>query len=151
MSPLLIGLIFVIIMAIALVIFPRLPVSLIRRLSLAIFWTFIGVVASILLLRGLFFPAVIVVLLGFFLSRAIFAPRIQSPSTSNQRSTNNLSSSEAREILGLGPHPNRADIEAAYKKLIKKVHPDHGGSGWLAERLTAARDKLLSELDDPER
>ena len=50
---------------------------------------------------------------------------------------------EAYQILGLQPDASREDIQAAYRRLIQRVHPDHGGSSYLATRLNQARDLLL--------
>ncbi len=58
-------------------------------------------------------------------------------------SSSDLSTSEALQILGLQEGATRDDIQQAYKKLMEQVHPDRGGNDWLAERLNAARDRLL--------
>lgn len=50
---------------------------------------------------------------------------------------------EALEILGLEEDASDEDVQSAYKALMKKVHPDQGGSDYLAQKLTAARDFLL--------
>ena len=42
------------------------------------------------------------------------------------------------------PHM-KEEIEAAYKALIVKNHPDQGGTDWLAARLNEARDILLED------
>lgn len=49
---------------------------------------------------------------------------------------------EARDILGVDAGADRAAIEAAYRRLIRRIHPDHGGTAGLAARLNAARDRL---------
>lgn len=54
-----------------------------------------------------------------------------------------LSRAEAYEVLGLAPNASSGEIEAAYKRLIQQMHPDHGGSDWLAARINMARDILL--------
>ena len=41
--------------------------------------------------------------------------------------------------------PSKKDIEAAYKKLMKKLHPDHGGNDYFAQKLNEARDYLLKD------
>ena len=53
---------------------------------------------------------------------------------------------EAYQILGLQPEASREEIQAAYRRLIQRVHPDHGGSSYLAARLNQARDVLLGSL-----
>ncbi len=52
---------------------------------------------------------------------------------------------EAYQILGLKEGASEAEIKAAYKKLMQKVHPDHEGSEWMAAKLNAARDLLLKK------
>jgi DnaJ domain len=50
---------------------------------------------------------------------------------------------EARSILGVGPSADAEEIRAAHRRIIAQVHPDKGGSGELARRVNAARDRLL--------
>ncbi len=54
---------------------------------------------------------------------------------------------EARAILGVGPSADADEIRAAHRRLIAQVHPDKGGSGELARRVNAARDRLLKGQD----
>lgn len=54
-----------------------------------------------------------------------------------------MSLEAARAMLGVGPDASRADIQAAYTRLMKRVHPDHGGAAGLATQLNLARDRLL--------
>ena len=55
---------------------------------------------------------------------------------------------DALGILGLDAQASDADIRAAHRRLLLAVHPDHGGSAELAQRVNAARDTLLKR-DDP--
>lgn len=50
---------------------------------------------------------------------------------------------DALDVLGLEQGASEEDIRAAYKKLMKKVHPDHEGSEWMAAKLNQAKDILL--------
>ncbi|MFN3700146.1 MAG: DnaJ domain-containing protein [Alphaproteobacteria bacterium] len=50
---------------------------------------------------------------------------------------------EALNILGLKDGASAEEIESAYKKLMKKVHPDQEGSDWMAKKLNEARDFLV--------
>ena len=50
---------------------------------------------------------------------------------------------QARALLGVGMDADREAIEAAYHRLIRRVHPDVGGAVGLAAMLNAARDELL--------
>jgi len=54
-----------------------------------------------------------------------------------------LSLSEARAILGVGPEATLAEVKAAYNRLIQMAHPDKGGTEGLAAQLNAARDRLI--------
>lgn len=60
-------------------------------------------------------------------------------------SKKNMSRTEAFDILGLEEGASEGEIEAAYKALIVKNHPDQGGTDWLAARLNEARDILLGD------
>jgi hypothetical protein len=57
--------------------------------------------------------------------------------------TPQMSEAEARSLLGLAPDATRPEIQAAYLRLIRRAHPDHGGTTGLAAQLNAARDRLL--------
>jgi hypothetical protein len=50
---------------------------------------------------------------------------------------------QAYEVLGLEPGCTDEDIRKAYHRLIKRVHPDSGGSAVLMAQVTEAKDKLL--------
>jgi hypothetical protein len=56
-----------------------------------------------------------------------------------------MSRGEALEVLGLEPGADEDDIRAAHKRLLRLVHPDRGGSAYLARRIHQARDTLLGE------
>jgi hypothetical protein len=50
---------------------------------------------------------------------------------------------EAYEVLGLAEDATAADIIRAHRTLMKKFHPDHGGSTALAARVNQAKDVLM--------
>jgi len=50
---------------------------------------------------------------------------------------------EAYQILGVEPDASPEEIHQAWRRLIKKVHPDSGGSAFLATKINTARDVLL--------
>ncbi len=55
-----------------------------------------------------------------------------------------LTQKEAFEVLGLKEGAGEDEIRAAHLRLMKKVHPDQAGSDWLAQKINAARDLLIS-------
>lgn len=54
-----------------------------------------------------------------------------------------MTDSEARAILGVGTDATKAEINAAWKRVMARAHPDQGGTLGLATRVNAARDHLL--------
>ncbi len=55
-----------------------------------------------------------------------------------------MSKEEAYQILGLEPGASEEEIHQAWRRLVKAVHPDSGGSAFLTAKINAARDLLLS-------
>jgi len=60
--------------------------------------------------------------------------------------TRAMTREEASAVLGLGLDASADDVKTAHKKLIAQIHPDKGGTDYLAAKINEARDLLLSGL-----
>lgn len=92
-----------------------------------------GVIA---LARGNFILGPLLVAVGLYLT-------IQSRDRPAAPREPGLSEEEARAVLGVPADADAATIQAAWRRLMARAHPDQGGTEGLAARLNAARDRLL--------
>src|SRR5256885_6938453 len=68
----------------------------------------------------------------------------RSASAPPPRGSTDVTVDEAYKILGLAPGADAEAIRAAHRRLMKQLHPDHGGTDYLATKINRARDVLLN-------
>ncbi|MCY4533430.1 MAG: DnaJ domain-containing protein [Gammaproteobacteria bacterium] len=71
---------------------------------------------------------------------------VDSPRESPPFADDSMSERQAYEILGLNTDASRDDVIQAHRRLMQKLHPDHGGSTYLAARINEAKSMLLNKL-----
>ena len=62
---------------------------------------------------------------------------------SNAKRGQSMARDQAMEVLGLKEGFSREDVIAAHRRMMQKVHPDRGGSDYLASQINTAKDVLL--------
>ncbi len=70
-------------------------------------------------------------------------PKGRTNGSGQGTTTGAMSVEEALAILGLNAQATPEDIRAAHRRLMKKYHPDSGGSDYLAAKVNQAKDLLL--------
>jgi MFS superfamily sulfate permease-like transporter len=118
-----------------------------RNAANALVGASVVVVAVVVSLRvGVLWGALVLGVLMYLaaqhLPRRATEPRSTAPpgpAPSHRRMTR----SEALRVLGLESHATASEILAEYRRLMKKMHPDVGGSAYFATQINEARDVLL--------
>jgi len=86
-------------------------------------------------------------LIEAYLDRRLQGWRDQQSSTSKNEPKSprgRMTNSEAYEVLGLKSGATEEEIRAAHRRLMKKFHPDQGGSTYFAARINEAKEILVA-------
>ena len=68
-----------------------------------------------------------------------------SPNDATRRRNSPMSRAEALQMFELGDTPTAEAIQKRYKELMRGVHPDRGGSNYLAAQLNEAYRVLMAD------
>ena len=96
-----------------------------------------------------FFPAIISTIPAIFLilyrwgNILKFIATIFFKKNYSKSKHSSITKKEAYQILGLNEGATKKEILESYQNLMKKNHPDLGGSDWITKKLNEARDILL--------
>jgi len=129
----------------------RLSVRHLRLLALVTLFIILGAGLVVLALAGRYGLAAP---LGFIMMWLLRLWRVSRGSDNADKAesaaddkagTQPMTVAEARDVLGVDAAASREEIETAYRDLIVKNHPDHGGTDWIAAQLNHARDILLND------
>lgn len=106
------------------------------RVAATLFSAVLIAAGVLVAVRGAWLPAAALIGAGLWLT---FGSRLRTV----PHRTEAMTDGEARSLLGVAVTATPHDINAAWKRLMTRAHPDQGGTEGLASRLNAARDRLL--------
>jgi hypothetical protein len=69
----------------------------------------------------------------------------EAPGSGGQGTAGAMTRDDALAILGLDTGAEPEQIRAAHRRLMQKLHPDRGGSDYLAAQINAAKTRLLGD------
>ena len=150
------------VIAIALILWHKISKTSGQQRKKLVFWSVIGGVGVILGLLAVtghlnIITATIAGLIALMpraLQMAKYLPfinRLYQQQKQNQQQTQTppahgkqqMSTEEAMEVLALKPDFTKDDVIKAHRRMMQKVHPDRGGSDYLAAQINQAKDTLL--------
>ena len=137
--------------------FPSTPAAVIKNRFKQIIWLAAIAVVLVMLISGKLNSLFAILGLALaFLVRYIpiilrYAPQLhklwqmfgQKNTSQTAATSHKMSRTEAFKVLGLAADATEADIILAHRKLISRIHPDKGGSAYLAAQINLAKQILI--------
>lgn len=116
----------------------------------------LGALAVLFLLRAAIVPGLLAGSLAYLLLRPMIRPRApgrandagnagQADQEALRRSVASMTREEAFAVLGLSPGASPEAIKQAHRRLMMKLHPDQGGTDYLAAKINRAKEILLGD------
>ena len=119
---------------------------------------FLSILIGIILLIGglyLYSPLFFSIAAWFLRKKIIFDVLLnifRKKQKSNQNDYNQkMSLNESYKLLGIDENASKEVIIKSHKELIRKLHPDKGGSSYLSARVNEARDIILADKEKREK
>ena len=115
---------------------------------------FIGI---ILLIGGLYlYSPLFFSIAAWFLRKKIIFDVLLNIFRKKQKSNQNdynqkMSLNESYKLLGIDENASKEVIIKSHKELIRKLHPDKGGSSYLSAKVNEARDIILADKEKREK
>jgi DnaJ family protein C protein 19 len=155
--------IFIAIAAIGLILWYKITRSKGEQRKKLMFWSLIGIVVAVLSIlavtghlniitaaiagavafipRLLQYSRYLPLVRNLYQKHATADTQTQTPAKPGKQK---MTVNEAIEILALEPDYTEADVIAAHRRIMQKVHPDRGGSDFLAAQINQAKEVLLA-------
>ena len=118
---------------------------------------FLSILIGIILLIGglyLYSPLFFSIAAWFLRKKIIFDVLLnifRKKQKSNQNDHNQkMSLNESYKLLGIDENASKEVIIKSHKELIRKLHPDKGGSSYLSAKVNEARDIILADKEKRE-
>tara|TARA_Y100001954_G_scaffold126662_1_gene135799 strand:+ start:19 stop:495 length:477 start_codon:yes stop_codon:yes gene_type:complete len=118
---------------------------------------FLSILIGIILLIGglyLYSPLFFSIAAWFLRKKIIFDVLLnifRKKQKSNQNDYNQkMSLNESYKLLGIDENASKEVIIKSHKELIRKLHPDKGGTSYLSARVNEARDIILADKEKRE-